>query len=201
MVRVPRLFGAMAAALVFAAAAPAFAATGHGVPSAGRSLTAGAVASPDIYGALAAKQILGQGGNAIDAAVATGFALAVTYPEAGNLGGGGFMTVYMDGKPYFLDYRETAPGAATAGMYLNASGEPDPALSLVGNLAVGVPGSVAGLAEAHHRFGRLTWKQDLAPAIALARDGFMVTPQLMGILNGARGELGRPPISKPGPRG
>ncbi|HEX7760145.1 MAG TPA: gamma-glutamyltransferase [Caulobacteraceae bacterium] len=171
-------------------AAPGHGAPGHGAPTAG-SLTAGAVASPDIYGALAAQQVLRQGGNAIDAAVATGFALAVTYPEAGNLGGGGFMTVYMDGRPYFLDYRETAPAAATAGMYLTASGEPDPTLSLVGNLAVGVPGSVAGLAEAHHRFGRLTWKQDLAPAIALARDGFVVTPQLMGILDGSRGNLAK----------
>src|ERR1700681_1755044 len=77
-------------------------------------LAAGAVASPDPYGALASREILKAGGNAIDAAVATGFALAVTYPEAGNLGGGGFMTLYVNGEPYFLDYRETAPGAAIA---------------------------------------------------------------------------------------
>ena len=77
-------------------------------------LKGGAVASPDRYGALAAKEVLAIGGNAVDAAVATSFALAVTYPEAGNLGGGGFMTLYVNRKPYFLDYRETAPGKASA---------------------------------------------------------------------------------------
>jgi gamma-glutamyltranspeptidase/glutathione hydrolase len=141
-------------------------------------LDAGAVASPDIFGAEAARVVLSQGGNAVDAAVATGFALAVTYPEAGNLGGGGFMTIYINGKPYFLDYREAAPAAASANMYLNAKGQPIPGLSLVGNLAAGVPGTVRGLAEAHRRFGRMSWKQDLAPAIALARDGFIVPPGL-----------------------
>jgi gamma-glutamyltranspeptidase / glutathione hydrolase len=141
-----------------------------------RPLAAGAVASPDRYGALAASRVLREGGNAVDAAVATGFVLAVTYPEAGNIGGGGFMTLYMAGKPYFLDYRETAPAAATAGMYLTAKGEPDPDLSLEGNLSVGVPGTVRGLAEAHRRFGKLSWKRDLAPAIALARRGYIVAP-------------------------
>ncbi len=171
-------------------AAPAIARPAPAAPSS-RALTAGAVASPDIHGALAAQKILKQGGNAVDAAVATAFALAVTYPEAGNLGGGGFMTLYVDGKPSFLDYRETAPAAAGAGMYLTASGEPDPNLSLVGNLAVGVPGTVRGMAEAHRRFGKLTWKQDLAPAIALARNGFTVTPQFMGILDGTRASLSK----------
>ncbi|MGA0602763.1 gamma-glutamyltransferase [Caulobacter sp. KR2-114] len=185
-----RLAGWLAAAMLAgstALAGPlAHAAMHRGAAS--RALSAGAVASPDIYGALAAQQVLKQGGNAVDAAVATAFALAVTYPEAGNLGGGGFMTVYMDGKPYFLDYRETAPAAASAGMYLTASGEPDPRASLVGNLASGVPGTVRGLAEAHRRFGKLSWKQDLTPAIAYARDGFMVTPQLIGIIDGAKAE-------------
>jgi gamma-glutamyltranspeptidase/glutathione hydrolase len=144
-----------------------------------RALAAGAVASPDLYGTLAAREILKAGGNAVDAAVATGFALAVTYPEAGNLGGGGFMTLYMHGRPYFLDYRETAPGAASAGMYLDARGEPVAALSLTGNLSVGVPGTVRGLAEAHRRFGRLPWRRDLAPAIRLAARGFSVEPALV----------------------
>jgi gamma-glutamyltranspeptidase / glutathione hydrolase len=155
------------------------------------SLDSGAVASPDVYGARAARSVLQAGGNAVDAAVATGFALAVTYPEAGNLGGGGFLTLYVGGKPYFLDYRETAPAAATAGMYLSANGEPLPELSLVGNLSSGVPGTVRGLAEAHRRFGRLTWKQDLAPAIALARDGFVVPPGLIAERNAALPQLGK----------
>src|SRR5580698_2878411 len=125
-----------AASIAALCASPAFAA---------KRLSAGAVASPDLYGALAAKDVLQHGGNAVDAAVATGFALAVTYPEAGNLGGGGFMTLYVHGKPYFLDYRETAPGKATADMYLDAKGAPIVQASLVGPLAAGVPGTVAGM--------------------------------------------------------
>jgi gamma-glutamyltranspeptidase/glutathione hydrolase len=123
--------------------------------------------------------------------VATAFALAVTYPEAGNLGGGGFMTLYVDGKPYFLDYRETAPAAATAGMYLDDKGEPVAARSLVGNLAVGVPGTVRGMAMAHKRFGKLSWAQVLAPAIRYARDGFLVTPQLIGNVEESPGAVRR----------
>ena len=171
--------GLVAATLLTLAAPPTFAAQ-KPAPAAARALTAGAVASPDRYGALAAEEILKKGGNAVDAAVATAFALAVTYPEAGNLGGGGFMTLYVDGKPYFLDYRETAPAAATAGMYLDARGEPVAARGLVGNLAVAVPGTVRGLAMAHKRFGKLSWAQVLAPAIRYAHDGFLVTPQLIG---------------------
>ncbi|MGZ3403644.1 MAG: gamma-glutamyltransferase [Phenylobacterium sp.] len=138
------------------------------------ALTAGAVASPDRFGALAAAEILKAGGNAVDAGVATAFVLAVTYPEAGNLGGGGFMTLYVDGKPYFLDYRETAPAKASAGMYLDAKGAPIVQASLVGPLAAGVPGTVRGMEAAHRRFGKLSWARDLAPAIRLARDGFVV---------------------------
>jgi gamma-glutamyltranspeptidase/glutathione hydrolase len=147
-------------------------------------LSAGAIASPDRYGALAGAEVLREGGNAVDAAVATGFALAVTYPEAGNLGGGGFMTLYVGGKPYFLDYRERAPSRATATMYLDANGRVSPDLSIVGSLSAGVPGTVRGLAEAHRRFGKMSWRRDLAPAIRYAREGFVVTPQLIGILDG-----------------
>jgi len=159
----------------------------HAAPT--RALSAGAVASPDRYGALAAQEVLKAGGNAIDAAVATAFTLAVTYPEAGNLGGGGFMTLYVDGKPYFLDYRETAPAGASATMYLDAKGEPIPSLSLVGNLSVGVPGTVGGLAAAHRRFGKLSWAQDMAPAIRYARQGFIVPPGLIAEREGNRGPL------------
>lgn len=141
------------------------------------ALPAGAVASPDRYGAEVAEAILKQGGNAVDAAVATAFTLAVTYPEAGNLGGGGFMTLYVKGKPYFLDYRETAPKAATKDMYLDAKGEVVPDLSLVGARAAGVPGTVMGLWEAHKRFGKLPWSELLTPAIGYAKRGFIVAQE------------------------
>jgi gamma-glutamyltranspeptidase / glutathione hydrolase len=162
-------------ALGASAAASQAMATGTG------SLTHGAIAAPDTYGAQVGSDILALGGNAVDAAVAIGFALAVTYPEAGNLGGGGFMTVVMKGKPYFLDYRETAPAAATASMYVGADGEVIQNRALVGNQAVAIPGSVHGMAAAHRRFGRLSWAQILAPAIKLARDGFVPVPQMLRI--------------------
>ncbi|AGB82509.1 gamma-glutamyltransferase 1 [Serratia sp. FGI94] len=140
-------------------------------------LNAGAVAAPDEYGAKVAAQILKAGGNAVDAAVATAFTLAVTYPEAGNIGGGGFMTLYVDGKPYFLDYRETAPRAASKGMYLNEKGEVIENLSLIGSKAAGVPGTVLGLWEAHKKFGKLPWAELLTPAIGYAQQGFKVAGQ------------------------
>jgi len=140
-----------------------------------------AIAAPDRFGAEAAAEMLRAGGNAVDAAVAEAFTLAVTYPEAGNIGGGGFMTLYVNGKPYFLDYRESAPAAATAGMYLDAEGNPVRAKSTIGNLSVGVPGTVRGMAMAHARFGKLPWGRLLEPAIRLARDGFVVSPHLIGV--------------------
>ncbi|MEB6337476.1 gamma-glutamyltransferase [Serratia rhizosphaerae] len=140
-------------------------------------LTAGAVAAPDEYGTKVAAQILKAGGNAVDAAVATAFTLAVTYPEAGNIGGGGFMTLYVDGKPYFLDYREIAPKAASKSMYLNEKGEVIENLSLIGSKAAGVPGTVLGLWEAHKKFGKLPWAELLTPAIGYAQQGFKVAGQ------------------------
>ncbi|MEP6573813.1 MAG: gamma-glutamyltransferase [Gemmatimonadota bacterium] len=120
------------------------------------------------------RDIIQQGGNAVDAAVAVGFALAVVHPEAGNLGGGGFMIFrFKDGTSSALDYREMAPAGASRDMYLDANGEPTDK-SLTGHLAAGVPGAVAGLTEAHHKFGKLPFAQVIAPAIALARDGFIV---------------------------
>jgi gamma-glutamyltranspeptidase/glutathione hydrolase len=141
-------------------------------------LNASAIAVADKYSADAAEQIFKQGGNAVDAAVAIAFTLAVTYPEAGNIGGGGFMTLYVDGKPYFLDYRERAPLAATRNMYLDDKGEVIKGMSLFGYRAVGVPGTVDGMWQAQRRFGKLKWKQVLAPAIHYARDGFEVSEQL-----------------------
>ena len=109
-------------------------------------------------------QILRDGGNAVDAAIATGFALAVTLPAAGNIGGGGFMLVRMaDGRAVALDFREMAPKAATRDMYLDPSGRLIPGSSLVGYKASGVPGTVAGLWEAHSRFGKLSWKSLVEP--------------------------------------
>ena len=181
-----RLIATMAATVSVAlllTAPPVLAAPARTKVAVSRALDAGAVASPDRYGALAAQEILKAGGNAVDAAVATGFALAVTYPEAGNLGGGGFMTLYVNGKPYFLDYRETAPAAASADMYLGPDGEPVAGLSLFGARAVGTPGSVRGLAMAHKRFGKLSWARVLAPAIRYARDGFTVNAQFAGMLS------------------
>jgi len=113
------------------------------------------------------------GGNAVDAAVATGFALAVVHPQAGNLGGGGFMLIRTaDGSAHFIDYREKAPAAATANMYLDARGNVIENASLVGYQAIGVPGSVAGLAYAQKKYGKLPLAQVMAPAIKLARDGY-----------------------------
>ncbi|MFM0337774.1 gamma-glutamyltransferase [Paraburkholderia fungorum] len=158
----------------FVAPAPALAKTA--APKA--VLDASAVAVPDRYSADTAQQIFAAGGNAVDAAVAIAFTLAVTYPDAGNIGGGGFMTVFMDGKPYFLDYRERAPQQATRDMYLDDKGNVIPGMSLVGHRAVGVPGTVEGMWEAQQRFGKLKWKQVLAPAIRYATDGFQVEPWL-----------------------
>ena len=141
-------------------------------------LAASAVAVADKFSADAAEQIFREGGNAVDAAAAVAFTLAVTYPEAGNIGGGGFMTIFMNGKPYFLDYRERAPLAATKTMYLDDQGKVIEGMSLIGDQAVGVPGTVEGLWEAQRRFGNLRWAQVLAPAIQYAREGFEVDAQL-----------------------
>ena len=116
------------------------------------------------------------GGNAVDAAVATGFALAVVHPAAGNIGGGGFMLVRMaDGKTHFLDYREKAPAAATRDMYLDAQGNVIEGASEIGYKAIGVPGSVAGMVYAEQKWGKLTLKQVMAPAIKLAREGYALS--------------------------
>jgi len=118
-------------------------------------------------------EIMRQGGNAIDAAVATGFALAVVHPQAGNIGGGGFMLIRMaDGKFHFLDYREKAPAAATVDMYWDKQGNVVPDLSTVGYKAVGVPGSVLGMVTAETKWGKLGLQKVIAPAIRLAREGF-----------------------------
>jgi len=133
-----------------------------------------AVAMPDAFGAEVAAAVLTAGGNAVDAAVAAAFVLAVTYPEAGNIGGGGFMLAWINGEASFLDYREVAPAAATRDMYLRGDGEVSEGESLTGHLAVGVPGTVAGLRAAHDRYGVLPWAELVKPAVELAELGFVV---------------------------
>jgi gamma-glutamyltranspeptidase / glutathione hydrolase len=141
------------------------------------------------------RDVLAAGGNAVDAAVALAFALAVTHPTAGNIAGGGFAVVRTGpGKAVALDFRELAPAAATADMYLDKDGNPTDR-SLHGDLAVGVPGSVAGLWELHHRLGKKPWKAVVAPAIALARDGFEVTEKLHQAIVALAPLLARSPAS------
>jgi gamma-glutamyltranspeptidase/glutathione hydrolase len=138
----------------------------------------GIVVSVHELASRAGVEIMQAGGNAIDAAVATGFALAVVHPPAGNLGGGGFMLLRMaDGKLHFLDYRETAPAAAKADLYLDAQGNVIEDASVVGYKAIAVPGSVAGMVYAERKYGKLPLQQVIAPAIRLARDGYALTWQ------------------------
>jgi len=139
---------------------------------------AGALAMPDRYSAEAAAAVLDRGGNAVDAAITAALVLAVTLPEAGNIGGGGFMLIHIDGESTFLDYRESAPAAAHRDLYLDESGEIVEGASVVGPLAVGVPGTVAGLWEAHQRYGSRPWVELVEPAVLLAEQGFEVHAQL-----------------------
>jgi gamma-glutamyltranspeptidase / glutathione hydrolase len=135
----------------------------------------GMVVSVHQLASRAGVRMMKSGGNAVDAAVAVGFALAVVYPQAGNLGGGGFMLVrFADGKTHFVDYREKAPAAATPNMYLDAKGDVIEDASTVGYKAIGVPGSVAGMVYAEKTYGKLTLGQVMAPAIKLAEEGFVL---------------------------
>ncbi|MES0883703.1 gamma-glutamyltransferase [Roseibium sp. SCP14] len=146
----------------------------------------GMVASQEAVATNVGVDILKKGGNAVDAAIATGFALAVTLPRAGNLGGGGFMLIHMSGSDATeaLDYREKAPAAAYKDMFLGPDGEPDKQKSRYSGLAIGVPGTVAGFAAAYkkHGSGNLTWTDLIAPAIELADKGITVTPSLSAAL-------------------
>lgn len=140
--------------------------------------------------------ILRRGGNAVDAAVAVGYALAVVHPSAGNIGGGGFMTVrFSDGRTAFLDFRERAPMAATETMYLDASGKPVSRASLDGYLAVGVPGTVLGLEMAREKYGTLSRDVLMEPAIRFARDGFVLQPGDAAILRRSAARLARDPAA------
>lgn len=137
----------------------------------------GMVVGPEQLAAEVGAKILRDGGNAIDAAVATGFALAVTFPRAGNLAGGGFMLIHLadENRQTLIDYRETAPAAATSDMFLNDKGQVDRMREYFSHQSAGVPGTVAGLLYAQEKYGTLSRKEVLAPAVALARDGFPIT--------------------------
>lgn len=149
------------------------------------------IASNQVLASDAGNEIIRAGGNAVDAAVAVGFALAVTYPVAGNIGGGGFMVIRMaDGRTATIDYREVAPLAASRNMYLDANGNPTNE-SIIGYKASGVPGAVAGMAEALAKYGSMSLAQVMAPAIRLARDGFVVDSQFYMSLKSSQGYIGR----------
>ncbi len=157
--------------------APSLAQRARSVPETVTS-TGGMVVSVSAPASRVGAEVLAEGGNAVDAAVATAFALAVTYPPAGNIGGGGFMMVLPQtgSVPVCIDYRETAPAAATPDMFTLDS-------SRLGARMVGVPGTVRGLALAHEQFGRLPWADLVQPAIGLAQDGFPVDSALAKSLN------------------
>lgn len=164
-----RISGWLTFALTFVAGCRS---TSFEAPSTTAVSALGMCVSDSVHASSVGRKILASGGNAVDAAVAIAFALAVTWPEAGNIGGGGFMMVAgKDGAPVCIDYRETAPGAATATMFSKSD-------SRFSAKAVGVPGTVRGLSEAHARFGRLPWRVLVEPAARLARDGFAIEPHL-----------------------
>jgi gamma-glutamyltranspeptidase / glutathione hydrolase len=145
------------------------------------------VVSDEQLASEAGVEMMKKGGNAVDAAAATAFALAVVEPEAGNIGGGGFMLVRMaNGRDGFVDYREMAPAAASRNMYLRPDGTVDPKASITGYHAIGVPGTVAGMALALHEYGTMTLAQVLQPAIRLAADGFPISPFLAGLLRNSK---------------
>ncbi|RTL54147.1 MAG: gamma-glutamyltransferase [Bradyrhizobiaceae bacterium] len=160
----------------------------------------GMVVAQEKLAARIGADVLKRGGNAVDAAVATGFAMAVTYPRAGNIGGGGFMLIHLarDRRNIALDYRETAPAAATKDMFLGTDGKPDPKRSRDSALGIGVPGTVAGLSMALDKYGsgKFSLRELLQPAIALARDGFMIEDDSADTLPDMHDRFARWPASR-----
>ena len=188
-------------AFALAQSEPQLASTLPTIPQA-QAVTAhnGMVVAQESRAARIGVEILDRGGNAVDAAVATGFALAVTYPRAGNLGGGGFMVIHLakDNKDTTIDYRESAPAAASETMFLDVQGNPDPEKSRDSGLAVGVPGTVAGLALAHEKYGsgKLSLAELIAPALQLAQEGFPIEDDTADSLPVARARLARWPSTR-----
>jgi gamma-glutamyltranspeptidase / glutathione hydrolase len=188
------------ATATFAQSSPQLASTFRGIPPVAPVVAQhGMVVAQERRAAEIGRDILRRGGNAVDAAVAVGFAMAVTYPRAGNLGGGGFMVIHLakGNRNTSIDYRETAPAAASPEMFLDPHGEPDSEKSRDSGLALGVPGTVAGLALAEKKYGsrKFTLPQLIAPAIALAADGFPIDDDLADTLPRAAERLSRWPSS------
>ncbi|MBC3920629.1 gamma-glutamyltransferase [Undibacterium sp. CY18W] len=158
----------------------------------------GMVATEQALASQVGLDILKRGGNAVDAAVAVGFALAVVLPNAGNIGGGGFMVIHdsKSGKDIALDFRELAPEKATRDMYLDANGKVISGKSLFSHLAVGVPGTVAGMDLALRKYGSMKWKDVIAPAIRLAEQGFEISPHLAEVIDSSKNQLGKWPASR-----
>src|SRR6516162_4809202 len=185
----PRLLGALALSALLtgqaATASPAAVEAEHGI-----------VVSAQHYASEVGARILQEGGDAIDAAVAVGYALAVVDPCCGNIGGGGFMTIHLAaGRDTFINFRETAAAAATARMYLDREGKPIDDLSRYGYRAAGVPGTVLGLERAATEYGRLSRAALIAPAIDLARYGFVLTRADTEILDGKADRFGKDPVA------
>jgi len=187
----PTLRAAVAAALVLAGASASNAASQAPVAA-----EHGMVVSAQHLATKVGVDVLKRGGNAVDAAVAVGYALAVVYPAAGNLGGGGFMTVQLaDGRKTFLDFREKAPLAATANMYLDKDGNVIKGLSTNGHLAVGVPGSVSGMEYAREKYGTMKRADLIAPSIQLAEKGFALEQGDIDMLRTATNDFKKDPVS------
>ncbi len=183
----------IAATLSFVVAAVA---PGHAASVAPVAAENGMVVSAQHLATQVGVEVLRRGGNAVDAAVAVGYALAVAYPAAGNLGGGGFMTIELaDGRKTFLDFRETAPKGATANMYLDKDGKVVAGLSTKGHLAVGVPGSVAGMEYAREKYGTMKRADVIAPALQLAEDGFVLDRGDVQMLDSSIDDLREDPAS------
>lgn len=205
MTRLRRLFRSASLLLLPAALAPNAEQLAAQTPSAPVASRNGLVVSVSAPASDVGAAILASGGNAVDAAVATAFALAVTHPSAGNIGGGGFMIVRTpDGRATTFDYRERAPLASTPTMYLGSDGNIDRSLTASGWLAPGVPGTVRGMEMAHRHFGKLPWADVVRPAAELAMRGWPLSPALARSINSQlRGKMGRFPssvaaYSKPG---
>ena len=158
--------------------------------------TGGVVVSATEISSRIGRDVLAAGGNALDAAIATGFALAVTHPTAGNIGGGGFIVIrFPDGRTTSFNFREKAPLRAHPEMFLDSAGEYSSRIHHDSHLAVGVPGTVAGFALAHERYGSKPWRELVEPAVRLARDGFPVMPGLARSLASVLPSMQRYPAS------